>query len=380
MSRVVDLWLRKDRTRTARYGRGRRWMAVWTDGTGRMVRTTHATKDAAAAWIRDQDAAHATGSLADRDRSRATVAELGVQWLAGRVQVAPRTKADDERIWAGHVVPAWGDRAVGTLRRDEIQVWVAQLTARYAARTVDTIVRRLQTFLTWCAENRYIPSSPATRLDLPRGNKREHYYLTVAEFQAIRDGLPAWAHDAVLTAVTTGVRPGELWELRAGDVDLERRRVRVARSVSHQGRGVRVGPPKNGKSRDVPLTPLVVELLRPRVEGRLRDALLFTSEQGRQVRGNNFARRVWKTATTAAGLEGVRFYDLRHTAASWAIRSGASVLVVQRMLGHASASMTLDVYAGLWDQDLDDVAGRIGAMLEDGLNVPNDTRTTLDPS
>lgn len=93
------------------------------------------------------------------------------------------------------------------------------------------------------------------------------------------------------------------------------------------------------------------------------------------MRENNFSRRVWKTATREAGLEGVRVYDLRHTAASWAIRSGASVLVVQRMLGHASASMTLDVYAGLWDEDLDDVAGRIGAMLE-GLGGADDNRTT----
>ena len=365
MSRVQDLWLRKDRTQTDRYGKGRRWMAVWTDGTGRMVRTTHQTKDAAQAWIRAQDAAHASGGVVDRERSRTAVAVLGEQWLSTRLRARERTRQEDRRTWDRHIIPRWGDHAVGSIRREDVQAWVAELAAQYAPRTVDTIVRRLQTFLTWCVQNRYIQASPAARLDLPRGNQREHRYLTVEEVRAILAGLPEWARPAVLTAATTGVRPGELWELRAGDVDLDRRRVRVSRSVSHAGRGVLVGPPKNGKTRDVPLVGEVVEAVRPRVDGQARDSLVFPSERGAQVRESNFTRRVWRTATERAGLEGVRFYDLRHTAASWAIRSGASVLVVQRMLGHASASMTLDVYAGLWDEDLDDVADRIGAMLDD---------------
>ena len=53
---------------------------------------------------------------------------------------------------------------------------------------------------------------------------------------------------------------------------------------------------------------------------------------------------------------GVTLHDLRHTAASLAISAGANVKAVQRMLGHASAAMTLDTYADLFDDDLDDVA------------------------
>ncbi|WP_229773812.1 tyrosine-type recombinase/integrase [Bifidobacterium sp. WCA-178-WT-4B] len=52
-------------------------------------------------------------------------------------------------------------------------------------------------------------------------------------------------------------------------------------------------------------------------------------------------------------------HDLRHTAASIAISSGANVKAVQRMLGHQNAAMTLDTYADLFDTDLDDVATSI---------------------
>ena len=62
------------------------------------------------------------------------------------------------------------------------------------------------------------------------------------------------------------------------------------------------------------------------------------------------------TALDAAGLERMTVHDLRHTAASLAISSGANVKAVQRMLGHASAAMTLDVYADLFDDDLDTVS------------------------
>jgi integrase len=56
----------------------------------------------------------------------------------------------------------------------------------------------------------------------------------------------------------------------------------------------------------------------------------------------------------------VTAHDLRHTTASLAISAGANVKGVQRMLGHASAAMTLDVYADLFDSDLDAVAENVG--------------------
>jgi integrase len=57
---------------------------------------------------------------------------------------------------------------------------------------------------------------------------------------------------------------------------------------------------------------------------------------------------------------GLRIHDLRHTAASLAVAAGANVKAVQQMLGHASAAMTLDVYSGLFDDDLESVADRLG--------------------
>jgi hypothetical protein len=75
----------------------------------------------------------------------------------------------------------------------------------------------------------------------------------------------------------------------------------------------------------------------------------------------NWRRRVFDRAARAADLGALTPHELRHTAASLAVASGASVKDVQRMLGHASAAMTLDVYAGLFEDNLDDLADRLDA-------------------
>ena len=361
MSRVQDLWHRKDRTRTDRYGQGRRWMAVWTDGTGRMVRTTHATKDAAQAWIRDQDAAHATGSLADRARAARTVGELWPAWRASRVHLKPATRFEDERVGARIILPRWENTPVGRLTREDVRAWVLELTGQYAANTVQAYVGKLRAFLSWCVRERHLQVSPAERIELPKGRVKAHRYLTVEEFRWLEAALPYYWLDAVHTAVLTGPRPGELWELRSTDVDLRRRRLRVARAVSERTGGRVIGPTKTGQTRELPISDELAERLEPRVRA---GGLLFTTPGGAQVREGNFTRRVWRPAVQLAGLGDLDFYDLRHTAASWAIRSGASVLTVSRMLGHASPAVTLGVYAGLFDDELDDVATRMWSVLQ----------------
>jgi integrase len=68
------------------------------------------------------------------------------------------------------------------------------------------------------------------------------------------------------------------------------------------------------------------------------------------------------TSRQGAGLEGLTPHELRHTPASFAVSAGANVKAVQHLLGHASAAMTLDVYSGLFGDDLDGVAERIDSL------------------
>jgi integrase len=118
------------------------------------------------------------------------------------------------------------------------------------------------------------------------------------------------------------------------------------------------GTPKNHQARSVPIPGLVADLLAEGVAGKAADDLVFTTWRGKPLRNLNFRRDVFDRAAGDAGLSGLTPHELRHTAASLAVSAGANVKAVQRMLGHASAAMTLDVYSGLFDDDLDGVAER----------------------
>jgi len=96
--------------------------------------------------------------------------------------------------------------------------------------------------------------------------------------------------------------------------------------------------------------------------GKAPDAWLFDAPEGGPLRESNWKRSVgWRAATAAAGVPGFRVHDLRHTAAS--VAAGADPKVVQRVLGHATAAMTMDLYGHLVDGNLWQAARLVGDTL-----------------
>jgi integrase len=128
--------------------------------------------------------------------------------------------------------------------------------------------------------------------------------------------------------------------------------VTVAAAFAEIGGKLVEGAPKNHQRRSVPVPRFLVDELAAHIAGKRPDELVFTAPNGGPLRNTNFRSRVFLPAAASVGLAGVTPHVLRHTAASLAVAAGANVKAVQRMLGHAFASMTLDVYAGLFGDDL----------------------------
>ena len=164
-------------------------------------------------------------------------------------------------------------------------------------------------------------------------------------------------------AAYTGLRWGELTALRVRDVDALRRRLAVSENAVRVGADIHVGSPKTHEMRSVPYPEFLGLPIARLCEGKSRDALLFGDglDYLQRPRASGKSRSWFVAALEEAGLERMTVHDLRHTAASLAISSGANVKAVQRMLGHASAAMTLDVYADLFDDDLDNVSASLNA-------------------
>jgi integrase len=116
------------------------------------------------------------------------------------------------------------------------------------------------------------------------------------------------------------------------------------------------------EARTVRLPRFLCDELGAYLAGRPHGAgdLVFTAPLGGPLRESKFVPGYFKPAARAAGLPAtLRFYDLRHTAASLLIREGASVKAVQKQLGHATAGITLDTYGHLFPDELDALAGRL---------------------
>ncbi|MFC5895459.1 tyrosine-type recombinase/integrase [Streptomyces ramulosus] len=165
----------------------------------------------------------------------------------------------------------------------------------------------------------------------------------------------------ILLLAYTGLRWGEASALKVGRVDLDVCRVHVVEAYVEDNGKLYLGSPKNHERRSVPIPRFLVEELRLHVDGRGESELLFTAPQGGPLRARNFRQRFFAPAVTKADLGHLKLtpYKLRHTAASLAIAGGADVNVVQTMLGHKSATLTLDTYGHLFPDRLDEVSKKM---------------------
>ena len=210
--------------------------------------------------------------------------------------------------------------------------------------------------------DRRLTRNVARDVDLPaKARSARRPYLTHAQVQLLADS--ARHPVLVLFLAYTGLRWGEATGLRIRHVDMLRRRVNVEENAVKVSHEVHVGTPKTHRSRSVPYPQFLAAPLAKLAEGKRPDDLLFGDGKTHVLLPAS--RNGWFTVAVRAAQEAdptlprVTPHDLRHTAASLAVQAGAHVKAVQRMLGHASAAMTLDTYADLFDDDLDAVAAAL---------------------
>ena len=138
-----------------------------------------------------------------------------------------------------------------------------------------------------------------------------------------------------------------------------RGRLNITDAVTEVNGELVFGTPKAHQARWLPVQAFLLAELRREIEGKRPDDLVFASPQGAVLRVANFRRGYFDRAAKQISLPGLVPHELRHTAASLAISADANVKSVQRMLGHASATLTLDRYGHLFPDELDDVARRM---------------------
>jgi integrase len=305
------------------------------------------------------------GDYISPSAASARISELGAAWLANQGHLKPSSLRPVAIAWRVHVEPIWGRRRVADITFSEVQSWVIRFAAGEGTRRSATTVSRaygiLASILDVAVRDRRISSNPARGVKLPRPVRKEHVYLTHEQVADLAQG--AGDHAALVRLLAyTGLRWGEAIGLRVKDVQLDERRIRVSVNAVEVGADIEVGTPKTHKRRSVPFPRLLQPDLEAQLMNKGAEQLVFSDDNGdymRRTRVSGGSRSWFKSALADAGLGPMTLHDLRHTAASLAISAGANVKAVQRMLGHASAAMTLDVYSDLFDDDLNAVSDRL---------------------
>ncbi|MBG6218439.1 integrase [Arthrobacter sp. CAN_A6] len=328
------------------------------------------------------------GEYIDVSAARATVGQLGPEWLARQTHLKPSSYRPVEAAWRNHVEPVWGAKAVSDIRKTAVQQWLSLMTtgdgAAIKPKSATVVIRAygvLASILDGAMDDRRILSNPARGVDLPRKGRKAHIYLS---HDQVHDLAAEAKHGTlVLVLAYCGLRWGEAVGLKVKHLDMLKRRFRVEENAVEVGGKIEVGTPKNHKKRSVPFPRFLAEPLAVQCGGKGREDLVFPGENGGYMRSTRVQedRGGWFTgAVKRSKVPRITPHDLRHTAASFAVSAGANVKAVQRMLGHSSAAMTLDIYADLFDDDLNAVAdaldhavsaASVGKMWARGLSGQN---------
>ena len=325
---------------------------------------------------------------------RLTVAEHLHQWLEGYVKTncSQRTLDGYQSIIERHLIPALGNTQLKHLHPQMIQAYYGKSCEHLSARTVHHQHRVLSQSLKYAVRQGYLGRNPAELVDPPSPRKKTMRTLTPGEVEILFDmAVGSYYYPVIYTAVSTGLRQAELLGLRWRDIDLDMLSISVSQ-VLYKRQGVcQFKEPKTQHSRRrVAMTPKLALYLREYKAERGQfyrelgkpltlDDLVFASIEGKPldpcVLTHNFSRLCKR-----AGLENVRFHDLRHTFASLMLLRGAKPKVISEALGHASVAFTMDTYSHIIEGMQEDAMALLDDVLPVGKNgVSQKNNANLTP-
>ena len=335
-----------------------RWQARFRgpDDVMRPAPVTFDTKLDAAAWLRAQVDDVQTGTWAPADKSAATgsttLKVYAESWLASR-ELKPRTRLLYRGLLDALILPDLADARLERITPTTVRHWYATLDPSTPTRRAHAY-SLLRSIFTTAVSDDLVPANPC-RIRGAGSSRKVHTtkVASLGELEAIVGAMPVRYRPMVLLAAWCGLRFGELAELRRSDVDLEARTIRVERAVTSRDGQVFVGDPKSqaGK-RTVSLPPHLVPVLEEHLArtdpGGV--ALLFPAHRGGHLAPTTLHPH-WKAAREAAGRPDLRFHDLRHTGATLAAATGATLADLMQRLGHSTSSAALRYQHAAADRD-----------------------------
>ena len=249
-----------------------------------------------------------------------------------------------------HLEPAFGQRDVGSLSREELLQFRSEL-AKVKGRKKETLsprrinaVMNVLTLILNEASDRWKFTTPCYNIKPLRLPKSDVEPFTLEEVRLILDRVREDYRDYLLVRFFTGMRTGEADGLKWQYVDFERRQILVRETIVQGIEGEDTKTP--GSAREIQMSQIVFEALqRQRSRTASLGGYVFCNRAGQPLDHNNFTKRVWYPLLRHLGLKPRRPYQMRHTAATLWLAAGENPEWIARQMGHASTEMLFKVYS-----------------------------------
>ena len=353
-----------------------RWRVVlYNPGTHKQEwHTVNGTRRDAESFERQQKTRLASGVYIAKT-ARRTFAEVTAMFLSERRARNRRTSTlvCYETVLNVHLLPAFGPREVGMIRRADVaEHFDAMREGRAAGQdgkaasvaTINRAVRTLKAVLFFAVERELVERNVMQRFRPFETDKSAQAVsrdaFTETELRAILAAARPHERALIGLLVFTGLRPGEVYALDWSAVDLEAGCARIVRSWDHRGRKF-VEPKTKAGVRVVPLSGWLVGELAAHCERTGGAGLVFASRTGQPLNPSNVRRDIWLPLKRRASVRDLDLYSLRHSFASLARTAGESAFNVARMMGHSRSTLVDQVYAHSMQSGMASVAENVTA-------------------
>ncbi|MEO9240258.1 MAG: site-specific integrase [Jatrophihabitantaceae bacterium] len=271
------------------------WRAHYRTPDGQQRNRSFPRKVDAERFLTTVESSKLAGSYIDPAMARMTIEVWSQRWLDSQAHLKASTRERYAGLLREHVAPRWGRVKLSDVRHADVQAWVSDLAANRSPSTAIKAHRVLSLVLSLAVRDGRLVRNPADGMSLPREVQRDRRYLSHAEVHALADAAGP-DRPIILVLAYTGLRFGELAALRVRRVDLEKRRIEVAESVTSVNGVLTWGTPKGHARRWVSVPRFVAAELTALIEGRGPDELVFRSHNGGVLRSSNFRRDVFNPA------------------------------------------------------------------------------------
>jgi integrase len=339
-----------------------RWQARWRPpGSHQPKGKTFDRKRDAEAFLARTEHSKLEGIYRDPNSGRIPFGPYMQGFLEGLR--TPATRSLYTSIATNHIVPTFGNRLLASISVAEARSLIGELSRTGTGpASIEVAHKILSRVFRQAVQDDLIARNPASFVSVPKVQRKELRIPAPEEVGRIAGDIEPRFRALVLVGAFAGLRVGEATALSQTAVRSLERRIQITKAFSETRGYLAIREPKGKRRRSVPVPAFLIEELGRHIATYGESELLFTLPGSRPLRRSHFRRTYWVPALRRAGLEGVRFHDLRHHFAALAISQGAHPKAIQEWMGHSSINVTMDVYGHLFPSLEEEIAERMDGV------------------